>query len=61
MLEEKNHLEAIRLRMKSEARELKKTHNIKSSHAHEIIAKSWGFNSWNHALRQLSEDKNVGA
>lgn len=51
------HCRSILKRMKKEAKQLKELQKIRSSLAHEIIAKSWGFNSYNHALTELRGEK----
>ena len=40
--------------LKREAKLLKKERGIKSSHAHELIARSYGYNSYNHFLSKVS-------
>lgn len=39
--------------LKAEAKKLREEYKIKPTHAHEIIAKSHGFNSYNHFLESV--------
>jgi hypothetical protein len=41
--------------LKREAKELSKTRGMKRTLAHEIIARSYGFNSYNHYLKELDK------
>ena len=46
--------------LKKEARKLVEDKGIKPTHAHEVVAKSYGFNTYNHFLFYLKEKEKDG-
>lgn len=44
-------------RVKEVARELKEKFDIRSCEAHEMVAKYYGYNSYNHLLKEIGEIK----
>jgi hypothetical protein len=43
--------------LKAEAALLRHSRGIKPTHAHELVAQSYGYNSYNHYLQDVKHEK----